>query len=494
MDRLEELARSLLRQRYLILASNRGPVEHHYIEGEIRITRGSGGVVTALGSLGRVVPFTWVASALGEADRQAAQMARGSYISIPLDNVSFRYVVSPSRMYHKYYNVFSNPFLWFLHHSLWDLTYTPEIDRSIYDAWDKGYVPVNRAFASVILEETLAREGSPVIMLHDYHLYLTGNMLRRALPEALILHFNHIPWPPSEYLTLVPKRIRSAILEGLCSCDIVGFQTGWDVRKFLLSCQDHLQGAEVDFSTSIVSFQGRNVQVRQYPVSIDVHELWDLAESSTVRKHEINLRRLTKGKTIVRVDRMDPSKNILRGFRAYELLLRRHPELLGKVNYLAFLVPSRTDIREYQIYTDQVLDLIQRVNATFKQRGWIPIHLFHQENYEQALAGMRLYDVLLVNPIIDGMNLVAKEGPIVNTKNGVVVLSERAGAYEQLGSAVIPVSPADVEETSVALYEALTMDEVKRVQMNKLLREMITKEDLTHWLYRQMEDLRLLVQ
>ena len=489
--RLAEFSRSLLRNRCLILASNRGPVEHHLSHGELQVTRGSGGVVTALSSLGGFVPFTWVASAMGDGDRRAARMARGQHIPVSSgeQELFLRYVVTRRNVYQQYYNVFSNPFLWFLQHSMWDLPYEPNVDSIIYDAWEKGYMRVNRAFAAAIVNEAMASGRSPVILLHDYHLYLVGGMVRQALPDALIQHFVHIPWPSSGDWTILPKHIRSAILESLCSCDVVGFQTNWDARNFLLCCRDLVSEAQVDFSSYTVRFQGHTVYVHNYPVSINVNELRELAESPVVEEYVGKLRSLISEKTIVRVDRLEPSKNILRGFRAYEMLLGRYPDLLGKVTFLAFLVPSRTEIREYQRYKDAVMDIVQRINSTFSQSDWTPIHLFYEENYPQAIAGMRLCDVLLVNPVVDGMNLVAKEGPIVSTRNGVLVLSERAGAYEQLEPGVIPVSPVDIEGTTRALHEALTMSRRERVRRCNILRRIIEEEDLTHWLYRQLEDL-----
>ena len=488
---LGELSRHLLEHRSLIVASNRGPVEHRVPDGQVQVTRGAGGVVNILNSLSRFVPFTWIASARGESPRMAARLAGGELApASPGDQeLRLRYVFSPRNQYQLYYNLFSNPFLWFLQHTMWDITYSPNIDRGMYDAWEMGYVPVNRAFASAIISEATAGDIPSVIMIHDYHLYLVGGMVRERLPQALIQHFVHIPWPASGYWMFVPENMRTAILDSLCKCDIVGFQTTGDVRNFLLTCQDLVPGAEVDFSNSIVKRDGRTVYVRHYAASVDVEGLREQVRSARYESFLNRLRPLTCAKTIVRVDRMEPSKNILRGFRAYEMLLGRHPDLLGKVTFLAFLVPSRTDIKEYRVYSDEVLDCVNRINSTFSQRGWTPITVFHQENYLQAIAGMSLADVLLVNPIVDGMNLVAKEGPIVNSRDSVLILSQRAGAFEGLKPGVIPISPVDIEGTTLALYQALNMDAEERAKKASTLRSIIENADITHWLRQQLEDM-----
>jgi trehalose 6-phosphate synthase len=204
------------------------------------------------------------------------------------------------------------------------------------------------------------------------------------------------------------------------------------------------------------------------------------------------LQELPGEKTIVRVDRAEPNKNILRGFRSYQVLLERHPELIEHVKFLAFLVPSRTHIRQYQRYLEEIQEIIAAINAKFGTPDWQPIHLFMENNYTQAIAGMRVYDVLLINAVIDGMNLVAKEGPVVNIKDGVVILSEAAGAYPQLAEGVLPVSPADIEGTMQAMYEALTMAPEDRQERRSRLVEAIEREDINHWFKRQFEDLRSL--
>lgn len=487
---LAKLTRKLLRNRALILASNRGPVEHQVIGGQLKATRGSGGVVTVLTTLNRYVPFTWVASVLNEGDQQAVQISEGRPIATSLGSheLLLRYVESTKNVYDRYYNIFANPFLWFLQHTMLDLPHSPKIDQNLYNAWETGYLPVNRAFAETIVEQARSSISPPVVILHDYHLYMVGGAVREALPNALLQHFVHIPWPDPSHWDVLPENMRRGILESLCACDIVGLQTARDAQNFLLTCQEFLPGADLDMTSRVIRFAGRTTAARHYPVSVDVQQLSQAVRSSEVKVYEDSLRKLTSAKTIVRVDRLEPSKNILRGFLAYEILLSRYPELIGQVTFLAFLIPSRTGIRAYQLYANDVQDIITRINTKFGRKNWMPIHLFHEDNYPQAIAGMRLYDVLLVNPIADGMNLVAKEGPTINTRDGVLVLSEKAGSHEQLAPGAISISPTDMEGTTTALYKALTLGASQRMKQSKLLREIIQSSDLTDWLCHQISD------
>jgi trehalose 6-phosphate synthase len=194
------------------------------------------------------------------------------------------------------------------------------------------------------------------------------------------------------------------------------------------------------------------------------------------------------------VDRAEPSKNIVRGFRAFDLLLEHHPEMKGKVSFLAFLVPIRTHVRQFQRYTEEVTGLVEAINSRHGGAEWQPIRLFNENNYPQALAGLRHYDVLLVNAISDGMPLVAKEGPIVNQRDGVLVLSEGLGACEQLGQCVLAVAPTDLEGTAQAMYTALTMSDDERSRRASQLRQIVEEENVTHWLCCQLEDLATLCQ
>ena len=252
---------------------------------------------------------------------------------------------------------------------MWNTPRTPNISRTIYDSWDQGYVPVNRQFAEAISEAASANVQSPYVMLHDYHLYLAPADVRELLPRAVINHFTHIPWPDPRYWELLPLFMRRRIYESLCAADIVGMQTLRDTRNFLHGSEAFLQDAEVDYRESSVRYKGRLTYVRPYPISIDAPSLLDYAESSEVTGYRERLRAHRAEKTIVRVDRAEPSKNILRGFRAFELLIQRHEEFRGRVKFLAFIVPSRTDIGVYQTYTDEIFELVEAINDEYGVPG-----------------------------------------------------------------------------------------------------------------------------
>jgi trehalose 6-phosphate synthase len=492
-QRFRELCQRVLAEHRPIFASNRGPVS--FVEnpdGSVTPQRGSGGLVTALTSIGRFIPLTWVASAMTEADRQQAADNKPLRAPLPDQEVYLRFVAVPRPMYQRYYYSFCNPLLWFLQHYMWNTPRSPNIGRATYEAWEDGYVPVNQAFARALAEEAQRDGPTPFIFIHDYHLYLAPGELRRLLPDAPILHFTHVPWPGPRYWGMLPAFMRRQIHENLCAANIVGLQTMRDVHNFLHTCEVILKGARVDYRACTVSLDDRETHVTNYPISVDAAGLAQLAASPEVERHEKALRPLTRDVTIVRVDRAEPSKNIIRGFRAYESLLDRYPELQGQIALLAFLVPSRTELPVYQTYTDELFEVVTGINDEYGTDDWQPIRVFFEENYLQAVAAMRLYDILLVNPLVDGMNLVAKEGPLVNPRDGVLVLSEMAGAHEQLGEYALSVSPTDLEGTVRALHAAISMHPDERRRRAAALRRVVQEEDITFWMERQFRDLMAL--
>jgi trehalose 6-phosphate synthase len=370
---------------------------------------------------------------------------------------------------------------------MWDTSRSPNIDRVVYDAWEKGYVPVNEAFARAVIEEAGRSERPPIVLLNDYHLYLASSYIRQALPEQIIQYFIHIPWPSSSCLQLIPAVMREALLRSLCTSDIVGLQTMRDVHSFLSSCDYFLKEAEIDYGGQNVHLGGHTVRVRAYPISIDVPGLNRLLDSERLREYVTKLKPLCGEQTIVRVDRMEPTKNIIRGFRSFDMFLERYPEFRGRVNFICFLVPSRAHLRVYQRYNEDVKHQIELINGKYGTEDWQPISYFYENNYTQALAGMSLSDVLLVNAVADGMNLVAKEGPTVNSRDGVLVLSEGVGACEQLGEYALVVSPADLEGTVQALYQALTISPEEKRRRAREMKRAIAEEDLTDWVIKLME-------
>jgi len=487
---LEALTGQLLEHRSLIIASNRGPMEYRVDDdGSLVAHRGSGGMVTALLSAARFVPATWVASAMTDGDRLAAERAEGALLHVPDNEIYVRFVTVPQSTYQRHYYVFCNPLLWFVQHFMWNTPRTPNIGRAVYEAWESGYIPVNEAIAEAVVHEAKQQSEPPYVLLQDYHLYLAPAVVRREVPEATILHFTHIPWPGPRYWGVLPEFMRRRIHEDLCASDIVGLQTIGDTRNFLHCCEALLEGVDIDYGKSLVKYRGRTTRVRAYPISVDAAGLQEYAHSPEVEEYKRRLRPLMQRQTIVRVDRSEPSKNIIRGLRSYELLLERHPELRRDVAFIQFLVPSRSELGVYQTYTDEIFELIDSINDHFGDLEWQPIRVFYEENYAQAIAGMSLYDVLLVNPIIDGMNLVSKEGPLVNEKDGVLILSELAGSFEQLSEQCIPIAPTDLEGTVRALHQALNMPAEERKHKAAALKSLIQDEDITFWLERQFSDL-----
>jgi trehalose 6-phosphate synthase len=495
IQRLDQLTSELLDGRRLIIASNRGPIQYEIEDnGALTASRGSGGMVTALLATAQMVPMTWIAAAMTEGDRRAASAADGGLIRGSDGDLSVRFVTVPNSVYQRHYYVFCNPLLWFIQHFMWNTPRTPNIGRAVYEAWDNGYIPVNQAIADAIVTEAAGPSGPPVVLLQDYHLYLAPRMIRDRLPEAAILHFTHIPWPGPRYWGMIPEFMRRRIHEDMCANDIVGLQTRSDVQNFLHCCETILEGAVVDYDTSTVRFREHLVHVREYPISIDSAGLLEFKDSPEVRHYVDRLSHFFGRQTIIRVDRSEPSKNIIRGLRAFELLLERYPEYRTNVNFLQFLVPSRSELGVYQTYTDEVFELVESINDHYGDVDWQPIRVFYEDNYAQAIAGMTRYDVLLVNPVIDGMNLVSKEGPLVNERNGVLILSELAGSFEQLHDFVLPVSPADLEGTLRALHRALTMPEDERRARAEGLRKQIEENDIVLWLESQFKDLYALTR
>jgi trehalose 6-phosphate synthase len=472
-----------------IVASNRAPFEPGP-RGTMR--RGSGGLVSALLTVAEATSAAWVACARTPAERERA--STGSVAMAPggEGTLEVHYANPSPDAYRRYYSVIANPLLWFLHHYLWGLVAEPVIDDVIWAAWDRGYVTVNRLMAEKVVEVASRVPRPPLVMTQDYQLYLTPRDIRRMLPQATLQQFIHIPWPTPTYWKVLPHRMRDAILEGVLANDVVGFQSTLDVRNFLMSCEE-LLNLRVDHRERAVLYGGRVVWARPYPISIDVPAMERLARSPGV-DHELGeLRTNRPQKLIVRVDRTDPAKNIVRGFLAYELLLRRHPELHRVVQFFAFLQPSRQDIAAYRDYLGAITRTAARINARFGQRGWTPIRLELAENLRRAVAAYRDFDVLLVNPIYDGMNLVAKEAMVVNERNGALVLSENAGAHEELGEWAISINPFDVGATADALHAALHLPEVTRRQNGEAIRHWVSVNDIGRWLSLQIRDLRDLV-
>ena len=328
-------------------------------------------------------------------------------------------------------------------------------------------------------------------MLQDYHLYLCGGFVRETMPDAVLQHFVHIPWPDPDYWRLLTLVMRQAICEGMLGNDVVGFQTPAHARSFMYTCESYVPGASIDYAGRSVVWNGHRTEVRAYPISIDTAAVRRAAYSKEARAHDRYLPNHWNEFTVLRVDRAEPSKNIVRGFLAFDRFLEAHEEFQGRVNFVTIMVPSRMDVEEYKTYLDDVSATVGRINARYAnvETGWQPIHMIMGENYPRALAAMKWYDVLLVNSIIDGMNLVAKEGALLNERNGVLILSEGAGAAIQLGDDALMIAPADIEGTAEAIYQALIMPLHERRRRAERLRRIVENDDVGMWFREQLGDI-----
>src|SRR6201997_1605513 len=439
----------------LVLVSNRGPVTFGP-GGEV--ARGSGGVVTALMGLASYRAAIWIASAMTpeDADVSREHPGRSFPVRAPAGGeFHVRLVVSDPDAYDRFYNVVANPMLWFIQHYLWDLSNAPDIRREEIEAFEFGYNAVNEDLAAAVVEE-LGDAAEPVVMIHDYHLYTLPDLLRRARPDAFLHHFIHIPWTQSDAWRVLPTRIREEIFRGLLANDIIGFHTRSYRQNFLQCCRD-LMDLEVDFERGLVRYLDREIWVRAYPLPIDHEATRLLARSARVERFEKELLRRRRDNLILRVDRADLSKNILRGFSAFDLFLEQHPEFSERVTFVAQLMPSRTDVPQYAEYLERIEALVAVVNHRHGTPDWMPIQLKLRDDLDEAMAAYKHYDVLLVNAMFDGMNLVAKEGPLVNEREGVSILSENTGAHEELGEWALSVNPFDIQELANSIHAALTM-------------------------------------
>ena len=474
----------------LIVVSNRGPVTYGRSSGERTARRGGGGLVTALRSLVLHHDVTWIASTMSEEDRVVSNENDGEpFEETARDGTSFRLrlVTHDEHAYDWYYNVVANPMLWFLQHHLWGLASEPVIDHGFHHAWAEGYVAVNRAFADAVLDE-LDRDPSAAVFFHDYHLYVAPRMVRDARPETRLVHFVHIPWPGTDSWSVLPVDIRRAVHDGLLANDVVGFHTRRWRRNFMRVAEDTV-GAVPDWARDVLGYDGRRVSVTAAPISVDTAEFDDLARTPAVIEAGKRLARRRPDKLILRVDRTDPSKNIVRGFRALELYLDAHPEMHGRVGLLALLDPSRQDIPEYAEYVGAIQREARRVNDRFQRSGWVPIDLEMSDNFPQAVAAYKDFDVLLVNAIFDGLNLIAKEAPLVNERDGVLILSENAGAHEELGDWALSVNPFDVAGQAEAIHRALEMPAEERRGRLTAIRSWVREHDLAAWIELQLQAL-----
>jgi trehalose 6-phosphate synthase len=491
----------------VVLLSHRGPARFQRTSSGLTVKRGAGGLVTALMGLAEHLDdAVWVCAAATQADADVATEHEGHSVEIAFDpqptlvepneenlgpTIAVRYVDVDPAQHEAFYTQIANPLLWFVQHGLYGLASDPVITAETHRAFTEGYVTVNHQFADAVADEVESRGGHAVVLLQDYHFYLVAEQVRERCPDAVISHFVHIPWPSPNEWRVLPPEMRDPLLRGLLGCDVVAFHTRRFARNFLF-CAREVLGLPVDMDAGTITVGDRTVWAKYYPISIDVEAVEKLASSDEVALHRAQLeeQHLRDGhQLIVRVDRTDPSKNILRGFKAFDLLLEQHPDLQGRVTFLASLMPSRTDVPEYADYLAAIGGIVAEVNARHSQGGWQPIDLRLQEDLAFAVAAYELADVLVVNSVNDGMNLVAKEAVVANTRDGVLLLSENAGVHEELGEFAITVHPFDVQQQADAMAEALSMQQEQRRAMLESAAAVVKDYDVERWLQRQLDDL-----
>jgi trehalose 6-phosphate synthase len=477
-------------ERPLVLLSNRGPATFERGPyGELVARRGGGGLVTALTGLLRQREALWIASAMTDEDIEVSRSHGERGFKVEVDGVTYdiRLVASDPIAYDRFYNQIANPLLWFIQHYLWDLSNVPDIRSEDREAWETGYKRVNEDLANAALEE-IADLPEAVVMIHDYHLYTCPALIRAERPDAFLQQFVHIPWTQPDAWRILPADIRAEIFQGLLSNDIIGFHTRSYCNNFLQCCRE-LMDLDTDFARGAVLSEGRETWVRAYPLPIDVEGFAEIAASEAVASYEPEILRRRREHLILRVDRADLSKNVLRGFSAFDIFLQQHPEFSERVTFIAHLQPSRQDVPEYVEYLEKIEALVAVINHRHGTTDWMPIDLRLRDDFEEAVALYKHYDVLMVNAMWDGMNLVSKEGPLINGRDGMIMLSENTGAHEEIGEAALTVNPFDVQEQADAIYTALTASSQERAERIRDIREIITARSPVDWIDDQLADI-----
>ncbi|MGD9796507.1 MAG: trehalose-6-phosphate synthase [Acidimicrobiia bacterium] len=446
--------------RPLVVVSNRGPLSFAVDDaGELVARRGGGGLVTALGAALAGTGALWVAGARGEADVRAAEAGRTE-----AEGFNVELLVLEDDAYRAYYDVVANGTLWFLHHGLWDTPRRPRFDRHWWGAWAR-FREVNDAFAARVAD--LAPDGA-LVLVQDYHLALVGPALTARRPDVATVHFTHTPFAAPEALRALPAPVEEELLRGMAGHDACGFHSARWADAFGRACQEVLGTAPTTFVS---------------PATADADDIRGVAASAACATAHAELDDLVGDRRfVVRVDRIELSKNIVRGFLAFDELLETTPAWRERVVFGAFVYPSREGLAEYQAYRQEVEAVIDRVNRRWGTSSWTPIVYDPTDDFPRSVAALRRSDVLLVNPVRDGLNLVAKEGPIVNERDGVLLLSRESGAWDELAGAALELHPFDISGTAAVLDRALSMGPDERHRRATDLRSLATARGPGDWL------------
>lgn len=480
---LMRLATLTAQNAKIIVVSNREPIIHEQSAQGIRATRPTSGLVTGLEPIVRAVHGTWVAHGSGPADRKVVDAM--DRVGVPEGNPEYllRRVWLTRQEEAGYYDGLSNNALWPLCH----IAYT----RPVFSRLDwEQYKAVNEKFCSAVLEEI--GDSHAVVFIQDYHLALLPRLLKSARPDLTVAQFWHIPWPNREAFRVFPWG--EELIDGLLGNDILGFHVQCHCINFLETVDRALE-AMVDYEHFRIYRGGHPTTVRSFPISVDQSQI-----SSDVRDQAVADRvqelKLQFGQSdsdhrfIVGVDRIDYTKGILERLSAFDLLLRNHPELRGRVTFLNFSAPSRTKVEAYRELNGKIDDLVGDINSRHQAGQWRPVRFLRaNHDYVTVLAAYRIADVLVVNSLHDGMNLVAKEFIAARTdESGALVLSTNTGAASELNDAFL-VNPLDIDLLADRLYEALTVSDAERQERMRRLRETVSKNDIYRWGMRIFDEL-----
>ena len=467
----------------IVLVSNRAPVS--FLEsdgGGFETKRGAGGLAGALDPVARRLGdhAVWIAAATSDVDRAALEAGAVDGLREAL-GYPVKLIDIDKDMYDLYYNDISNRMLWFANHCLWDEIGIERFGDDALRAWNDAYEPVNEMFARKVAE-TAAPDA--LVLFQDYHLATAPGHLRRLGDQHAISHFTHSSFCGPEGLDRCPAPIPRSIIEGMLGADLLGFHVPDWCEAFFQCCEKI--DARVDRNEGIVHFNDRRTWVRSYPIPTDATELKERALSPEATRWAKRFRKDTDGPLVVRADRAELSKNVVRGFEAFGHLLDRRPDLSKTIHFIACLYPSRESMPEYRDYTEQIQRAVDDVN----DRHPDAIRLFLEDDYDRTLGALRIYDVLFVNSIMDGMNLVSKEGPAVNERNGALVLSRGAGSFFELGDhAVVIDDPYDLDETAAAIEHAIEMPPDQRAAHSNALRKIVERSRPQDWIQAQLDDL-----
>lgn len=476
-EKVLKQARLLTDDRKLVIASNRGPLS--YSEGQ------SGQLVAKLeASRGfetfeaiTDIPVSWVTSAVNAADRKALKT------ETDLDNVlrpdilpnewSVRFVAMPRRVHHKFYNVICNPLLWFLLHRSWSPTFTPNIGPQEHDAWERGYKAVNESFASSITE---AVDGHDLVLVcRDYQLMLVSGLVREKHPNAAIYHSFETPWPwPSDF-EILPSAWRIELIDSLLKADVISFPSSQDIDAFIACVQSNVTESKesIDENSRIIEHNGNTLRLAISTPPVRTSKFNQVVEFESTQRAIDGLNDWQGDHTFATVDRAEPHKNIVRSISAFGELLKRRPDLSDKVRYLLFLTPGPAHISAYKRLSDEIRRAARRVND--KAGNYTPVQVHEGSNFYRSVAALAVYDTLVSVPIVDGVGRSVLDGPLVNSRNGGMVLSETSSSSVLLKNHASVVGFSDIDAISKAMELAVAESDETRSKNASSLRTIVKK-------------------